>query len=326
MPAQPHYLRFAWWNLHNFAHFDPTQVSAERWPGSQEEYAEKCRRVDAALRDLDARHPIDLLGLCEVTGIAAEELRARVFPSHDLLFVSDQTTFQVAVIYRRGLGLRKLLPLIAADVPETTRVMPAVQIVRPGYRIRFTFCHWTAYGDNVARVRRQLAATLAGETYEFLREPGVATRPHVVILGDLNVEPFGELFEEELLAFRDRERSQQVPHHTDKAVRRIRLYNAGWRLLGEQHPHTSGVRREQLAGTYYHQASRRWHTYDQLLVSGGLLGENPPYLDEEGVAIMVAKGCLGPTGKPQPFHWENGQATGLSDHLPVIGQLVLAGS
>src|SRR5437763_1362322 len=117
LPGSPA-LRFAWWNVQSFAHFDPNRAEEERWPTSQAEYATKCQRVDAAIEALITNDPPDLLGLCEITDTAAEELRQRLFPSHLLLFPAPATgtAFQVAVLLDRSSGWSPQAPLVATQV------------------------------------------------------------------------------------------------------------------------------------------------------------------------------------------------------------------
>jgi len=103
----------------------------------------------------------------------------------------------------------------------------------------------------------------------------------------------------------------------------VRLYNAGWRLLGERHPHGAAGEVAPAAGTYYDRERREWRTFDHILVSGGLLGASAPFLDEAAFGIMVPAGALGARGTPEPFDWNAGNPVGLSDHLPLVGRFVL---
>jgi hypothetical protein len=109
-------------------------------------------------------------------------------------------------------------------------------------------------------------------------------------------------------------------HYSDREVRRPRLYNASWRLLGETAPHptTNG----STAGTYYSTSERTWHTFDQVIVSGGLLTTTPPFLDEASVRVLNARDYLSKGGRVERFQSLNGIANnGVSDHLPVYGYI-----
>ena len=61
--------------------------------------------------------------------------------------------------------------------------------------------------------------------------------------------------------------------------------------------------------------------FDHVLVSGGLLGESPPFVDEKNTQIKAVKVLLNDQGLPSPF--EPGRSTGVSDHLPITGKLIL---
>jgi endonuclease/exonuclease/phosphatase family metal-dependent hydrolase len=326
--AVPPSLRFAWWNVHNFAHYDMGHASENRWPLVQEAYDAKCARVDIALRHLINTHDPDILGLGEITSDAAESLRTRLFPNFNLTFpdASPGSSFQVAVLYRIGTQFRPRMPLLATDVPRTTRGMAVVEYTRAGHCVLFIFCHWTAFGENSETYRERLAEMASAHAYKFINERKRKIIRHVVVLGDLNTEPFDKVFLSRLHASRDRDRSRQRVHSSDQDVRRVRFYNASWRLLGECYPHDPASSREHFAGTYYNRNDRAWHTYDQVLVTSGLLGGNPPYLEENSFSITPLPGCLGIGGTPEAFSWSNGVANGLSDHLPLTGRIVFPAS
>jgi hypothetical protein len=200
--------------------------------------------------------------------------------------------------------------------------MPILEYTRAGHCILFIFCHWTAFGEKSQTYRERLAETASAHAYKFLNEARRKTVRHVVVLGDLNTEPFDDMFFSRLHASRDRDRARQRVHPSDKDVRRVRFYNASWRLLGEFHPHDPASSSQHFAGTYYNNKDRTWHSYDQVLVTGGLLGGRPPYLEETSFGIMPLPGCLGTSGKPEAFSWSGGIASGLSDHLPLTGRIV----
>src|ERR1700722_16787608 len=97
--AGPPSLRFAWWNVNNFAHYDTGRASDIRWPFVQEAYKAKCERVDTALRNLMDTYEPDILGLGEITSDAAESLHTRLFPDFTLIFpdAAPRSSFQIAV-------------------------------------------------------------------------------------------------------------------------------------------------------------------------------------------------------------------------------------
>jgi endonuclease/exonuclease/phosphatase family metal-dependent hydrolase len=329
MKGQPRFLSFCWWNLHDFAHYDAARSSAKRWPKRRDDYEAKRDRVLMALQEVFGKEDPDLFAACEITREAAHELAARLPSGLKVTFAPPYPRddgFQVAVFYRPGAGLTPeppLLPTAKEDVTEETRPMIPVHLTLPGHVIRFVACHWTSLAAPSSRVARErLADILRRDAYDFLAPevptPGLAR--HVVILGDLNEEPMSPIFEDRLVGSRDRQ-SSQGRHWRDAKVRRVRLYNAAWRYLGEQVAHGApGPTIIGAAGTFFNQ-SLGWRTFDHLLVSGELLGTNPPYLDEAQTRIAFTAIMSGADGLPTPF--APGKRSGVSDHLPIAGRFVL---
>jgi endonuclease/exonuclease/phosphatase family metal-dependent hydrolase len=322
-------LSFCWWNLHDFAHFDANLASEPRQPKRAADFEAKRDRILAALRELFAGGFPDLLAVCEITREAAAELARRMSPSFDVAFASTyphDDGFQVAVIFRRGIGLSADTPLFSAedlDVSEETRPMIPVRFARDAHVIRFVACHWTSFDKAQSRsTRRKLADYVRGDAYDFLQpnEPGTRLNRHIIILGDLNEEPTSPVFLEHLLAARDHSSSRQV-HWRDRNPRRVRLYNAAWRYLGEQVAYGGGIPSPGLAGTFYNE-KLGWRTFDHLIVSGSLLCTPPPYLDEANTRVGVTATMRSPDGMPQPF--ETVGNPGISDHLPIVGSIILS--
>jgi hypothetical protein len=52
------------------------------------------------------------------------------------------------------------------------------------------------------------------------------------------------------------------------------------------------------------------------------LGTTPPYLDESHVAIGATPEFM-PEGLPEKFSIKEGNARGLSDHLPIVAKIRL---
>jgi hypothetical protein len=326
------FLRFAWWNVESLAHYDAARAALDRWPGSQAESAAHLGRVADGLRELRRLAAPDFIGLAEVTGPAAVALRDAVFPGfpvesldQEALDLTANGPFQVAALFDPARGSPTPDLLIPADVPRETRPTLVLEYFWPPQRLRIYLCHWTSRlgGGQGERGRRDLAQQLRKDAYRFLHDPDAgAERRHVAVLGDLNEEPFGGLLEAELFASRDRQRAQDPGHHTDVDVKRVRFYNASWRLLGERLPHPGAAGAPHAAGTFFWRERRAWFTFDQLLVTGSLLTREPPYLDEASLSVAGGATFGGADGRPAPFEYNAGQGEGASDHLPVYGRFV----
>lgn len=239
-------LRFIWWNVQDFAHFDISRVHEKRWPKSKEEYAEKAERVQTVLRMLSREDLPHLVALGEITHEAAGELRDALFPTfavHTFSSLYLESGFRIAVLYDRSVGFGNEDFTVASNLPNSTRPMVVLDYRSNSHAIRFYFCHWTGRLDKSSKKwRRETAAHLNREIYTFLHpEALVKESRHAVVLGDLNEEPYGML-ETWLYASRNRAPSRAREHYTDKGIRRIKLYNCAWRLLGEHYPHPQPLR------------------------------------------------------------------------------------
>ena len=321
-------LTFAWWNLHDFAHFDAARDTERRWPKRLEDYEAKRDRVLAAFGELFGAGFPDLLAVCEITRDAARDLLARMpagYALHAAPEYENEDKFQVAVFYRSATGLQPepvLIPSDKEDVAEGTRPMVPVHLVLPGHLIRFVACHWTALDLPSSRlVRERLADVLRRDIHAFFypEEQVSDLVIHAVVLGDLNEEPMAQVFEHRLIGKRDHE-SSRITHWRDEQVRRVRLYNAAWRYLGEQAAHGAQPPSVIGAGTCFHD-DYGWRTLDHVLVTGGLLGPAPPYFDEANTKVASTPIMRDERGLPRPF--VPGAPRGVSDHLPLVGRLIL---
>jgi endonuclease/exonuclease/phosphatase family metal-dependent hydrolase len=329
MDGQLGLLTFCWWNLHNFAHYDAARSGDPRWPIRHEHYEAKRGRILVAFQELFGQGFPDLLAVCEITREAARDLAGLLPPGFNVSVSPPYPRadeFQVAVFYRSGAGFSPEPPLIPhelEDLPENTRPMVPVHFTLQGHIMRFVACHWTALDiDSSRHARERLADVLRRDIYEFLKPdvpaPGVAR--HVIVVGDLNEEPTAPVFEHQLIGRRDRE-SSRSRHWRDAKVKRIRLYNAAWRFLGEQAAHgTPGAATNAPAGTYFREP-HDWRTFDQILVSSGLLDATPPYFDEARTRVESTPIMRDERGLPRPFVPDS--SLGVSDHFPLVGRLIL---
>lgn len=271
-----------------------------------------------------------VLALGEITHVAANDLRDRLLPEYRVLsldVMKGDESLQVAVLYAPDSDLvnfEEQAPLLAPMMPGSTRPMAVLDATSGAHTVRMVICHWQARFDAVGsrRTRARTADFLAGECYDFI----VADHQnhHLVIVGDFNEEPY----EEGLLmlnAHRHRRRAHRKPHRADRPVKRLHLYNTAWRLLGEQYPHPVEGKRSNAAGcagTYYWAIKKSWHHFDQILVSGGLLGSDAPYIDETRTGVASTPSFLA-SGLPAKFMAAHGEFVGLSDHLPIFACIQL---
>jgi hypothetical protein len=318
-------LSFCWWNVNSFAHFEPSRAGEVQWPRSPDEYAAKCKRIDAALDAVRRSEHPHILAFAEITQRAALDLRDRLFPTynvHSLDLYSSKPELQVSMLYDPSTGFVNENLFVFHDVPRGTRPVALIDFECDGHRIRFYACHWSArFSEESKNTRSDTARQLSVEIYKFMHEANDEQR-HIVILGDLNEEPFG-LVEERLFAHRFRERARAREHYSDESVSRVRLYNCSWRWLGERSPHSGDIMAGDTAGTYYWQKEKRWLTFDHVIVTGSLLSGSTPFVDETALRVFVCPEVLGHETTPQKFRLEQSEPRGLSDHLPICGRIVL---
>lgn len=327
-------LQLIWWNINDFYHFEPAKVTKEvssRWPQSRDAYEEKCNRVDKALGALFAAsgRPT-ILALGEITSEAAEGIRDRLLPNHQLISLDvkkDAPSLQVAILFDDKLDTLKFEekpPIVVPSTPMGTRAMAVLDIITKNSRIRCLICHWPARfdEDKSELVRYRISDYVAQYSHDFLNEDLSEDR-HLTIIGDLNDEPYDQSLTV-LNAHRYRGRAQGKSHWSSDQVKRTHLYNTSWRLLGEKHPHPSSnlavLPMGNSAGTYYWATKRSWLHLDHLIVSGGLLGPTVPYLDESEVTIVSLPEFLN-DGFPEKFSKDAHKYHGLSDHLPIYAMI-----
>lgn len=327
-PSESNALRFLWWNVQDHAHYADASRDARRWPSSAAEFDEKTRRLAVALRHVSRQAgPLHLVGLGEVTRVAAERLRDEALPGYEVFSLDlddGRPVHDVAWLAAPRSGFVVQMPIMVPDLPRTTRKMHVIDFVRAGTRIRFVACHWPAFEDARGN-RRRIADHLSHELFDFLHpdavEPGVAR--HAVVVGDMNEEPF--TLSEGLRTHRARGGIPESPSWQDRDVRRVHLYDCGWRWLGERRALGEPPSRDEIdaAGTCFYEPESRWVTFDHILVSAGLLGASTPRLDERQTDIVRLSACAPEGGAPRKFTAAGGIVTGVSDHLPVSGCITL---
>lgn len=319
-----------WWNAGDYYHYDRDKSKLDRWPKSQSQYQAKCAAVDAAFKASFTNFGMPtVVTLGEITAYAAKDLRDRLFPEYNLISLDtkiDSPTLQIAILYRRchdGLAFSESPPIVVPATPKGTRPMAVLDISNATAHIRCIVCHWQArFDEKNERIRYRMADYLSQQIYDFLHDDaGEKKKRSVIVVGDLNDEPFGESTQDVLNAHRHRARSYKT-HWADDDVKRVHLYNCSWRLLGERTPHSPAIvdAFPTAAGTYYWEHKKSWHNLDHFIVSSGLLGKMPPFIDEAEVKVVSLPEFM-PEGVPKKFYESEGRFFGLSDHLPIVASI-----
>lgn len=310
-------LRLVWWNVQDFTHFDPARGGETNWPTSDAEFQAKLQLLHEVLAPYKSGEPV-VIALAEATDVALRTLRDKLLPTYAAfsLDMLERASPSVGLIYpnRKGFTIRD--PLTVQNVPRTTRPMAVLDVSCGGHTVRIVACHWTArIGDGSDWTRSETARALARYVYDYLDEDLDAANKHMVILGDLNEEPFG-LLERDLNAQRERVRAQRR-HWTDRDRKRRYLYNISWRMLGERVP-AAATTANHSAGTYYWADKLEWRTLDHIIVDGSLVGSAYPTIDEMQTGVVTHPQLFRGGRVPRKFAWDGSKATGgVSDHLPI---------
>jgi endonuclease/exonuclease/phosphatase family metal-dependent hydrolase len=175
-------------------------------------------------------------------------------------------------------------------------------------RLVVTLSHWRT-DNRDSREGRALRAAAATDLRAGIAE--FADDAPLVVLGDLNLEPF----EEELNGLPTSRSRDTVREYRPTRSSDVLLYNASWRFLGERAPWSADAAAPTLAGTYRLTGSSgptAWRTFDHVIVSQGLLGSTRWVLNEEMLRIFADDVVYDSSaGTPrEPF-----------DHIPLIGAL-----
>ncbi len=313
----PQTLTFAWWNLGNL--FPPGQHPNWReWDEAL--FDSKLANLARVIRALGpAGGGPDLLGVAEV---ASDQVLETLLSRHlsdlgyrivhhdspdlrgiDVAFIYRDSIFQLHESFTRAHTVVKRSP--TRDILEiylTVRANGAVLAVLGN--------HWPARSAGVYETEpfRIMAGEQCGVIVDEMHAQ-TEGRMQLLVLGDLNDEPFSRSVQEYLLALRDRDEV------LDARNRLPYLYNCNWRLLEATEPGTF----------YYTGGGSPWFMFDQVIVSQGLLRpEGGLQLVEDSVTIFRPPWLRRRNGAPQPFAMLNGRLVqGYSDHFPVLGQLAL---
>jgi hypothetical protein len=223
--AAPRTLRFLWWNLESFAHYDAARKNTGRWPDSQAAYEVKRDRLGRVIRQFFGEDPPEVLAFAEATNKAAVELRDTFFPGYEVLSLDlmAKPDFDVAILYQAAFPtFEEQPPLAISEMPRGTRPMAVLDHLSPGNRIRIYACHWTArFSQSSNRWREDLASGLNRAIYRLVNENQSREARHVLVLGDLNEEPWGEPLVGRMYASRERAPARRPAHYSDHDIQRV---------------------------------------------------------------------------------------------------------
>jgi endonuclease/exonuclease/phosphatase family metal-dependent hydrolase len=329
-------VRCLFWNVHNLYPYVPGRHtdSATHWPPTPEAYEAKLAAVADVLRGIPGGVP-DLMAFCEVATPKAAGGRDALADLCDELgdqfehftgTEGDSRGAACGVVWSadellEDAGARVLHRVETGYSGPYGRPILESQFVEADSGRVFTLLvnHWTSRRETNSEARR----LEAGETLLNLLLQRVSTgQPFcgdpstlVVVVGDFNDEPFDAA----LTDLRGLLSPPYAARDRTAVLRRRRmdpapvLYNAAWRLLGEQQSRCEEIEAdwEKPAGTYLLGDTGRgqWRTYDQVLVSAGMLEGPRPVFDDGSLLVHCPRELTTRHGAPA--------SDMMSDHFPV---------
>jgi Endonuclease/Exonuclease/phosphatase family len=297
-------LRFAWWNTG----LAPARVRPE--PASHRAAASGV--VGRLIQDQGC----GLIALAEVRGEQPLEwVPLGVHPTWAAIVPGEmEKDFDLAILYDTK-QLRAVDHVWEEEPHAGGRVRVGLVVTFEGMladapnRLVVATAHWRSdLGDTQdAEARRTRAAEALRRRIGTIARSGEP----VLVMGDLNAEPFAP----QLTGSLPTARSRDVVHqHQPREPEDLLLYNPSWRWLGERAPWTGDERPSTLAGTYRTSGNRpsAWRTFDQVLVSAELLGPSGWSLREDELGVWPHEDVFDAAkSRPRsPF-----------DHLPIVGLL-----
>lgn len=276
-------------------------------------YSNKLRNMATVLNEMST----DMLpmGLAAV-GVSEIE-NSRVLDdlvNHDILAHRGWKVIHIEGPDQRGVDCGLLYnpklfkPLSAALIPYTTadndttyktRGFLTVNGELADEKVHFIVNHWPS------RAAKSPARERAGTLVKAIKDSLMNAEPEskVIIMGDLNDDPDNKSIKNNLGAKR---KSSEIKLPTD-------LYNPWWDIL-----------RSKGLGTLKYRG--KWNLFDQIIVSGNLVGKERSTLKYYKPEIFSRSYLMQQEGKykgsPKRTHASGVWLNGYSDHLPVIIYLI----
>ncbi len=310
----------AWWNLENL--FDSVNsphrpawlkdsIKGELKGWTTTIVNKKIHQLATIINGMNGGQGPDILGVCEVEnahvlGKLVKKLhshRRYSIAHHDM---SDHRGIDVAFIYDADLFTVEA---------QFNHVVLKRNATRDLFQVNFTtnqgnalVCignHWPSRtgGQAQSEPYRQMAGETLAYWHERIRSIKGADTP-IVVMGDLNDEPFDSSVINYALAERTLDRV------VSKRSRKPYLFNLMWELMGEG------------KGTHFYQ---EWGMLDQILVNRSLLTNDGPFKLVDGSIAIHKLPIMLKGGRPRRFGRTSNRRgidnKGYSDHLPIEFQV-----
>lgn len=340
-------IKIAFWNLQNLFDITSSDIASDLgftpekgW--TKDAFRKKVENLASVINMMHGGQGADLLGICEIENerVAHKLLRKIGRPDYKLAHVEslDIRGIDVSLIYSS-----KVFKLIGQPVGHLVHLRyPTRDIFEVTLRVLDNDAtltvfvnHWPSrkmgqYETEPHRITvaehlaRLIDRILKFSRSEFLSLPNTSAslaklnerwNRNVIVMGDLNDEPFNRSVQDYLLASRDYDHVEEmvrpspgrkIPNPEAYLKLRAYLFNCMWPLLGQSDVGTH----------YYSAATNSMNMLDQIIVSRGILfGTQKLQLDLNSVKIFKPSVMTTAKGRPIPF--DRKTMKGYSDHFPI---------
>ena len=293
-------LKFGWWNVG----LSPAAAAAET-NACEETYSQLCSHITSLFVD----HSIDLLGLCEVSEHDVYHLQD-YFRKYNLSIIgmtspAGRSRFDLAVIFNNEkISVSHISSLVTVHFDNYIKAGQVIK-VNVNYEndgIYIYLCHWPSRLREDGKTKRTLAA---GYIYDDAVKR-MKNGEDIIVMGDFNDNPYDESLSNYLRANRCHDYVRKYPKEL--------FYNPFWRtVVSESKFSYANSNNTYRSGTHkYNQFNGTvWHSYDQICVSGSLIGTGSWYLNEHATNVISSQNILDAYNDSKNF----------IDHLPIVCEI-----
>lgn len=299
-PTRIFSLKFGWWNVG----LSPAAPTAKT-KACEETYKQLCSHILSLFSD----HSIDLLGLCEVS--EDDILYLKDFFSqfnistYGMTSQAGRSRFDLAVIFNNSkISVTHVDSLVAVHFENYIKAGQVIKVNINGEEdsIYVYLCHWPSRLRGDGKDKRTLAA-------EYIYTDAVKRMRQgkdIIVMGDFNDNPYDDSLSRYLRANRCHDYVKKYPMEL--------FYNPFWRtVVSESKFSYADSNNTYRSGThkYNQMGGSVWHSYDQICVSGSLIGAGNWYLNEHATTVISSQNILDDYNNTNNF----------IDHLPIACEI-----
>lgn len=226
-----------------------------------------------------------ILGLCELSEKETEWLAGECekinYGVINGVLKENKTTYDTCIIYNRELlKFQDTKNIFSMRNESTLKIAQhsVFEIISDNTELNIFLSHWTSVRTNnpETQARDLYGIRLKDAVDEIWKKDEDA---QIILMGDYNDEPFNSPLAYHLMATRDRHLASS---------KKKRLYNPFWHRIGSDRDYSRNYDDLGFCGTYFHSpdSNDRWRTFDQIILSSGLLNIEKWNLSEESVEII----------------------------------------